>query len=310
MVGVGVVKRPARICRRLFKRLSETAVVAKIIDPGRTPFLCNVCGRWNYLPPRRLTREDGHCTRCRCYGRLRSVVYAVSAHFSPDEIVLARMKPRKDVRGVGCSDWGYDKLLAAKFDYVNTFYDHQPRLDLRDVDWSRWPPESVDFITCTDVLEHVEPPIEQTFDNMRRLLKPGGVAVLTVPASLAPATHENFHDLHQWRIETEGERQVIVNRRRDGTIERFDDLRFHGGEGLTLEFRRFSRQGLIDNVHGAGLRVAAIYEKSLAAHAIPLNAGNFVLVAQKGDCPDFRASEGDCPNFRVNENGTVPFGTP
>ncbi len=112
--------------------------------------------------------------------------------FSPDEIVLARMKPRKDIRGIGCSDWAYTDLLAEKFDYVNTFYDHEPKLDLCNVDWSRWQPHSVDFITCTDVLEHVEPPIERIFENISRLLKPGGVAFITVPTTLEPATRGAF----------------------------------------------------------------------------------------------------------------------
>jgi SAM-dependent methyltransferase len=281
MVGIGVLRRPARTCLRLLRRVSETAVPADIIDPVWTPFLCNVCGMSNYLPLRRLTREDGHCAKCRCYGRLRSMIYAVTAHFSPDQIILARTRPRKDIRGLGCSDWGYTELLAEKFDYVNTFYDHEPQLDLCKVDWSRWAPDSFDFITCTDVLEHVEPPIEGTFDNMRRLLKPGGVAILTVPTTMEPATREHFHDLHDWRIETEGKQRVVVNRRRDGAIDRFDNLCFHGGVGLTLEFRIFSRQGLIDSVQNAGLRVAAIHDTPIEAHGISLSAGNFVLVAQK-----------------------------
>jgi SAM-dependent methyltransferase len=281
MVGIGVLKRPARTCLRLLRKMSEPRPPADLEDPQWTPFLCNVCGTSNYLPLRRLSREDGHCAKCRCYGRLRSMMYAVTAQFSPDEIILARMKPRKDIRGLGCSDWGYTELLAEKFDYVNTFYDHAPQLDLCNVDWSQWAPGSIDFITCTDVLEHVAPPIERTFDKMRRLLKPGGVAILTVPASLEPATHEHFPALHEWRIEGEGKQRVVVNRRRDGMIERFDNLCFHGGEGMTLEFRLFSRQGLIDSVQSAGLQVAAIYEQSIEAHAISLNACNFVLVAQK-----------------------------
>lgn len=281
MVGIGVLKRPARPCLRLLRRVVEMSARADMPDPQWTPFLCNVCGLSNYLPLRRLSREDGHCARCRCYGRLRSMMYAVTAHFSPDEIILAKMKPRKDIRGVGCSDWGYTALLAEKFDYVNTFYDHEPKLNLCDVDWSRWPPDSVDFITCTDVLEHVEPPIEGAFANMRRLLKPGGVAILTVPATLEPATCEHFHDLHDWRIEKEGKQRVLVNRRRDGTIDRYDNLCFHGGEGLTLEFRLFSRQGLIDSMQNAGLRVATIHEKPIEAHGISLCASNFVLVAEK-----------------------------
>ena len=65
------------------------------------------------------------------------------------------------------------------------------------------------------------------------------------------------------------------------TIERFEDLCFHGGEGMTLEFRVFSRQGLIDAVEKAGLRVARIYDESVPSFALPLSHGNFVLVAKK-----------------------------
>jgi SAM-dependent methyltransferase len=294
MVGARLLKAPARKCVRALRLFRGALAVpppppAPVVppppleDPQWTPFLCNVCGTSNYQPRKRLTREDGHCANCRCYGRLRSMMYAVAARFSPEEIILGRIKPRKEIRGIGCSDWGYVDMLAEKFDYVNTFYDHEPRLDLCNVDWGRWPPGSVDFITCTDVLEHVEPPIQRTFDNMYRLLKPGGVAILTVPTLLEPATREHFPNLYDWRIETDAEKRVLVNRRRDGTLERFDNLCFHGGEGMTLEFRYFSRDGFLQSVTQAGLRVAKIYETSIEAHAIPLGADNIVLVAEKGN---------------------------
>lgn len=278
-----MIKAPARKCFRLLGRMRRAVqpVTVPQEDLPMVPFRCNVCGTTNRLPQRRLTREDGHCVQCQCYGRLRSMMYAVTAQFSPDEPVLAYMKPRKDIRGIGCSDWGYTNLLAEKFDYVNTFYDHEPQLDLCNVNWSRWTPESVDFITCTDVMEHIEPPIERMFENMMRLLKPGGVAILTVPTTLDPATREHFPHLHEWRIETENEKRFLINRRRDGTVERFDDLCWHGGEGMTLEFRAFSRQGLLDGVLQAGFRVAAIYDTSIEPYAIPLGPKNFVLVAQK-----------------------------
>ncbi len=279
MVSVsGFVKR-AKTCFGIKRSTVPSPAPA---EPQQlTSFLCNVCGTPNCLPQQRLTREDGRCMNCECYGRLRSMMYAVTARFSPDEIILTRMAPRKEIRGLGCSDWGYADLLTEKFDYVNTFCDHDPQLDLRDVDWSRWQPESFDFITCTDVLEHIEPPIDKTFENMYRLLKPGGAAIITVPATLNTVTREHFPNLNDWEITTEDENRVLVNRRSDGTVERFDDLCFHGGEGMTLEFRYFTRQGLIDCVQRAGLRVAEIYEKSLDAYAIPLGSDNFVLVAHK-----------------------------
>jgi SAM-dependent methyltransferase len=281
MTGVDVLKKPARSCLRLLRKMTEPKPPADLEDPQWTPFLCNVCGLSNYLPRRQISREDGRCSKCRCYGRLRAMMYAVTARFSPEEIILARMKPRKNIRGLGCSEWEYPKLLAEKFDYVNTFYDREPRLDLCNVDWLKWPPGSVDFITCTDVLEHIEPPIERTFENIRRLLKPGGVLILAVLTSLDPATREHFPDLNDWEIKKERGQQVMVNRRRDGIIERFDNLCFHGGEGFTLEFRLFSRQGLIDSVEKVGLRVAAIHDRPIPAHAITVSSNDFVLVAEK-----------------------------
>jgi SAM-dependent methyltransferase len=285
MIGVGMLRRQAGSCLRrlgLRKPLPRPKPLIPPEDLPLVPFVCNVCGTSNSLPRRRLWREDGHCVKCKCYGRLRSMMYAVTEHFSPDEIILASMKPRKDIRGIGCSDWGYVDLLTEKFDYVNTFYDKAPKLDLCNVDWAAWPPESVDFITCTDVLEHVEPPIEGAFRNMYRLLKPGGVLILTAPCTLDPATVEHFPDLHDWRIETtEDNQRVLVNRRGDGTIRRYDSLCFHGGIGLTLEFRLFSRQGLIDDVERAGLRVAKIHDHSIEPYGFSLEGGNFVLVAEK-----------------------------
>lgn len=278
-----MVKTPVMKCLRLLGLKREEAPSEQ---PDLTPFLCNVCGTKNRLPPERLTREDGNCEKCSCYGRLRAMVYAVTAHFSPDEIVLSRMTPKKRIRGLGCSDWswgewGYAQRLAEKFDYVNTFYDRSPQLDLCNVDWSVWKPESFDFITCTDVLEHIEPPIDKTFENMHRLLKPGGVAIITVPTTLEPENREHFPNIEDWEIVTEGEKRMLVNRRRDGSVERFDDLCFHGGDGMTLEFRHFSRQGLIDCVRWAGLQVANIHDYPIDAYAIPLCEHNFVLVAEK-----------------------------
>jgi SAM-dependent methyltransferase len=281
MNGIGVLKMPARRCLRLPRKMSGKTPSRESINPEDIPFVCNVCGTSNRLPKSRLTREDGHCVKCGCHGRLRSMMYAVTAHFSPKRLILARMKPHKDIRGIGCSDWGYADLLADKFNYVNTFYDRDPQLDLCNVDWSRWTPGSIDFITCTDVLEHIEPPIERTFDNMRRLLKPGGVAILTVPTNLEPATREHFPHLHQWRLCSEDDRRFVVNRRLGGALEQFHNLCFHGGEGMTFEFRSFSRNGLIKNIQNAGLRIKTIYDRPVGAYAIPLNDDNFVVVAQK-----------------------------
>jgi 2-polyprenyl-3-methyl-5-hydroxy-6-metoxy-1,4-benzoquinol methylase len=282
MMGVGTLKRGAKGCLR---RLGLRKPPPPPVPPEQlqlTPFVCNVCGASNCLPKAKLAREDGRCVKCDCYGRLRSIMYALTAHFSPDEMILAAMTPRKEIRGVGCSDWGYVQLLEEKFDYINTFYDEAPQLDLLNVDWSLWRPESFDFITCTDVLEHVAPPIDAAFQNMYRLLKPGGVAIITVPCRLEPDTREHFPDLHDWRIEkTKDNKRVLIDRRHDGTLRQYDDLCFHGGVGLTLEFRHFSRQGLVDTIEKAGFRMAKIHDQSVEPFGFPLGEGNLIHVAEK-----------------------------
>ncbi|MGO9108817.1 MAG: methyltransferase domain-containing protein [Thermoguttaceae bacterium] len=276
-----IIKRPVKKCLQMIAQARELMQPARAGGPARVPFLCNVCGTANMLPQARLTREDGHCSSCQCYGRLRSMVYALTSQFSPQQPVLKWMAARKDIRGLGCSDWGYTGLLAKKFDYVNAFYDREPQLDLCNVDWRRWDPASFDFITCTDVLEHVEPPVQRAFDNMHRLLKPGGVAILTVPTTLDPINREHFPALTEWSIETQNSQRVLINRRDDGVVERFDNLCWHGGEGMTLEFRVFSREGLIDNVEKAGLRVAQILDRSIPRFAVSLCPNNLVLLAEK-----------------------------
>jgi SAM-dependent methyltransferase len=282
MIGVRTLKRTAKgcLCRLGLRKPPPPPVPPEQLH--LTPFVCNVCGASNCLPKVRLDREDGRCVKCQCYCRLRSIMYALTAHFSPDEMILAAMAPRKDIRGIGCSDWGYVRLLEEKFDYINTFYDEAPRLDLLNVDWSLWRPESFDFITCTDVLEHVAPPIESAFQNMYRLLKPGGIAIITVPCLLNSGARECFPDLHDWRIETtKDKKRVLIDRGHNGALRQYDDLCFHGGVGLTLVFRNFSRQGVVESVEKAGFRLAKIYDQPVEPYGFPLGGGNIIHVAEK-----------------------------
>lgn len=66
-------------------------------------------------------------------------------------------------------------------------------------------------------------------------------------------TREHFPFLHDWRLSSGefGERRLF-NKRSDGTVESFHNLVFHGGEGLTLEMRLFTKRGIEDNLKAAG----------------------------------------------------------
>lgn len=60
-----------------------------------------------------------------------------------------------------------------------------------------------DFITCTEVLEHV-PDFREAIIELRRVLKPGGQFLITVPNSLCPAeiAHQGKHGI-MWVLKKE-----------------------------------------------------------------------------------------------------------
>jgi SAM-dependent methyltransferase len=140
-------------------------------------------------------------------------------------------------------------LLAERADYSNTFYDQEPRLDLTD------PPAELlgtcDFLTCSDVLEHVPPPVERAFEAALALLRPGGALILTVPWQYEGTTVEHYPDLHRFEI-VDIDGPVVVNRTRDGTLQVFDRPVFHGGPGLTLEMRTFTLPDVVAHLERAG----------------------------------------------------------
>jgi SAM-dependent methyltransferase len=226
-------------------------------------FVCNICGESNDAHPMTLDRETASCAGCGSNVRWRSVVHLLSKALFGTSLGLWAFPSRPDLTGIGLSDWpGYAERLAPKLSYRNTHYDREPRLDITD------PPSdlhrSLDFLIASDVFEHVDPPVERAFENAFRLLKPGGVLVLTVPYAISGGTDEHFASLHQYEIVEFKGRPIVVNRTADDRWEVFEDLVFHGGPGSTLEMRRFSRDPLL-----AGVREAGFTEIVVSDHACP-----------------------------------------
>jgi SAM-dependent methyltransferase len=223
-------------------------------------FLCNLCGRRNRDVQREHVenREFQSCAWCHSSLRMRSLMHALGAELFGSPRALAAFPLDKSIRGIGMSDWeGYAPQLAAHFDYTNTFYHCEPRLDIADM-----PDEFAgryDFLISSDVFEHIPPRVlDRAFANSRRLLKDGGVFILTVPFLKIDATREHFPRLNDFRIVEEGGRKVLYNRTVDGAEERFDDLVFHGGEGMTLEMRMFAESDLLQRLRAAGFSSAAV----------------------------------------------------
>ena len=198
------------------------------------------------------------------------------------ELALPHMPALKNVRGFGMSDPApLAARIGEKFDYTNTFYHQPPMLDITQPAEEEW--GSYDFILSSEVMEHVPPPVEQAFANLYRLLKPNGLLLLTVPYSLEPRTTEHYPDLHEYALAAPGGRTVLVNRRRDGSIEVFENLCFHGGDGSTLEMRVFTEASLKAVLAGAGFDEVHIASENSAEFGVDhAETWSLPMVARKG----------------------------
>jgi len=214
-------------------------------------FACNVCGGKGFFDEASLTDPEApSCTACLSNVRHRWLVHRLSLELFGRSLALPHFPGSKSIAGLGLSG---PPMLAKGFsrslNYLNTFYDSEPAFDIRSDDS---PIGELDFLIASVVFEHVAPPVELAFKNAFRLLKSGGVMLLTTPWVWGGPTREHFPGLHQWRTEGEGRERVLHNLRADGRSERFENPVFHGGPGLTLEMRLFSRSGLEAALRGAG----------------------------------------------------------
>ena len=177
-------------------------------------------------------------------------------------LVLADFPKIKAIRGLGLTDQtSYAQILAEKFDYTNTYYDREPRFDLAQPHPAL--AGSYDFILMADVLEHIAPPIECALQEACRLLKPRGFLGITVYCNSADQMREHFPELNEYRIVQVGEAQILVNRKRDGSLELRDDLIFHGGSGATLEMREFGITALEGKLLSTGFREVFFFSENV-----------------------------------------------
>lgn len=243
--------------RNLFSKTTREA-------PHR--FQCNICGKNNSVPLSRLTREQPTC-RCGSTVRLRSLIHVLSIELFGETIALPDFPYRPDIIGIDMSGANtYADRLHAKLGYTNTFLHKEPQMDIVSPG-DHWY-ETCDFVISSDVFEHVAPPVSRAFCNTHRILKTGGVLVLTVPYTTSGETLEHFPDLHEYQIETRGGRRMLTNTTVDGHTQEFENLLFHGGEGETLEMRVFSESGLIQELEAAGFSDIHIHREEYQKYGI------------------------------------------
>lgn len=223
-------------------------------------FTCNVCGTPCRVPLSVMSRECPSCYGCGSTIRFRSVINALSIGLEIGLIPLPKNPVRKTIVGIGMTDSeSYSGRLEKRFSYKNTYYHREPKLDIVNLDIAS--DGCTDFVICSDVLEHVCPPVNLAFRNLFRLLKHGGILVLTVPLVDEALAREHFPDLGEYHFELRGDRRVLINRTASGTYEEFSELVFHGGEGETLEMRLFSREWVLEELKNAGFAKVRVMDE-------------------------------------------------
>jgi SAM-dependent methyltransferase len=254
-------------------------------------FICNICATKCERPAEPLQREHDDCPQCRSSVRIRALIALLSKEIFGTLLTLPEFPVLKGIRAIGMSDAPeLAERLAEKFDYTNTFYDQAPAFDVTTPDprdYGRF-----DFILSSEVLEHVPLPVELAFSTLHRMLKPDGLLLMTTPYSLGGQTREHFPELHQYTLASLAGRVVLVNRRRDGSIETFENLTFHqapsetpGGHGSSLEMRVFTEASLravlcnagFPDVHFAAENVEEFGVEHSETWSLPIAArkGNF-----------------------------------
>jgi len=208
-------------------------------------WICAVCGANN--EPATPSREAMNCRGCGSTWRARAMALSLLEALGYSNMPLSAISADYSTCGLGISD---DPIVAnhlySKFRYTNTFLHQVPKLDLCSV-----PDEyraAARFVICSDVLEHVPPPVEAALFGLRSLISNGGVAIISVPHIEEGKTDEFYPGLVEYEV-----RDGHVHWRDTNDMSHYDETpEFHGGSGLTLTFRLWSLADLRASLLQAG----------------------------------------------------------
>jgi SAM-dependent methyltransferase len=159
---------------------------------------------------------------------------------------LGEIHPDWSRVGIGISDdVELSSRLSSKFFYSNTFFDAFPYLDIRKVPNIAY--KAFEFVSCSDVLEHIDVDIKKAIRGVSKLLKPDGFAVLSVPIRNTAEQMEFYPKLKTFSVLGETVKWVDHNGKK--YIDKSPE--FHGGRGQNLAFRQFTDESfkklILDN---------------------------------------------------------------
>lgn len=268
-------------------RSAAGVLTGRPVYAGGVKFRCNICDAPGELAEGGFARDEASCGGCGSTVRLRALMRALSVQLFGIPLALADFPVLRSVRGLGLSDdVACARVLAARFDYRNTFYHQPPHFDITAELTAE--AGTYDFVISGDVFEHVGS-APAALRNARLLLKPQGFLAMTVPYLPAATTGEHFPDLYEYGLVKVGASMVLVNRMRGGELQVFDGLVFHGGQGATLEMRVFGEQDLRRDLEEAGFPELEFAIEDYAPFGIVhRESWSLPVIARRGPYPQGR----------------------
>jgi SAM-dependent methyltransferase len=207
-------------------------------------FTCNICGTENHIDAGHKHRELSACVGCGSNARFRalmlSLVYALKGRYAG----LHELEMDKSVAGLGCSDSDvYGSRLRNLFSYTNTYLHTEPQLDIESSEsFAKY--SNLDFIICSDVIEHTLLAPANYLANFCEALKPGGALIISAPTYEIPYTIEKYPSLRTYTVAQIEDAYTVVYRGKNGVIGFDPSPFFHGGPGSVLEMRTQSLPAL------------------------------------------------------------------
>lgn len=216
-------------------------------------YVCNICETKMNIDKFSLNREVRSCNNCNSTVRSRQILYLLSIVLFDKSLTIKELPLSKEINILGMSDMKViSNSLKDKFNYINTFYDKEPYLDIHNLKEKYI--GNFNVIISSDVFEHILSPVQNAFDNLFKLLKNNGVVIFTVPYSLEEKTIEHFENLNKFEIIEEENKKKLISYKENEISEVYDNLIFHEDEngGFTLEMRLFSLTDIIKCFKKAG----------------------------------------------------------
>lgn len=202
---------------------------------------CNVCGWHGGKFADDLWHARSICPECGSQVRHRLLVATLNGLSSHKDLTEQALLTGKDILHFAPERQLRQRVKNAAKRYVTADFDRGDtdwRLDISDMPSVK--DAEFDVVICCDVLEHV-PNDRAAFQEIRRILRPGGLAILTVPQKDSPA-------------ETDEDPSVTSEAERERRFGQKDHVRIYGDD-----FK--------DRVAAAGFTVTCVRSSSFPEEA-------------------------------------------